>query len=174
MDPNFLGNFLHVELSGVPEVTEALQELYPTVVAQAVEGANDVMIELLQNVENEVPYAYVAWADIGGFITPKQAAFVHAMLSSGRMTAGVDARSLKFSGSWEKTGTGENQYVINTADYAPWVMGQGEMARMHIMQGWLDDYEWAQKHQDEIGAAFQKIIDAAVQQYNDEMMSVSP
>ncbi len=174
MDPNFLQNFLQVDIAGVDEVSEKLQQLYPTVVAEAVEGANDAMIELLSQVESEFPYTYVSWADIGGFITPKQAAFVHYMMAQGLMSAGVDTRTLELSGSWEKVGSGENQYVVSTAPHAPWVMGEGEMARMHIVQGWLDDYEWARKHEDEIGAAFQEVLDKAVQEYNDEMQSVAP
>lgn len=169
MDPNFLGNYLHVEIAGVDEVSEDLQRLYPEVVGQAVEAANDAMVELLQGVEDETPYTYVSWADIGGFITPKQAAFVHAMMAQGLMSAGMDTRTGELAGSWEKVGSGENQYVVSTAPHAPWVMGQGEQARMHIAQGWLDDYEWARKHEDEIGKAFQDAVDQAVEEFNDSM-----
>lgn len=174
MDPNFLQNFLRVDIAGVEPVTEDLQRLYPQVVGEAVESANDVIIELLSAIESEVPYVYVSWEDVGGFITPRQAAFVHAMLAQGLMSAGVDARSLDFQGSWEKVGEGENEYVVNTAPYAPWLMGEGEQARMHIMQGWPDDYEWARRHEDEIGEAFQKTIDEAVQRFNDEFTAVAP
>lgn len=173
MDPNFLGNFLHVDIVGADEVAQKLQRLFPEVTDPATEAANDVLIELL-SAGYDTPYTYVSWAEIGGFITERQRRFVMAMMSQGLMTAGIDARTFEMLNSWEKVGLGANQYVVNTSAHAPWVMGQGEQARMHIAQGWLDDYEWASRHSDEVVKAYQDALDAALAEWNEEMMSVAP
>ncbi len=169
--PGSIDNLLQIDITGIDTTRANLGSLYPEARRLGVKHADDWIIDALLRVEDEVPYTYVSWDSIGGFVSDKQRRFVMAMIEAGEFTPGQDTRTGRFPKSFQRVGSPPDEKVASTSPYGPWVMGVGEQARMHIMQNWPDVVEWLSRHEDQIRSSFEEGVQVAVQNFNEMMIS---
>lgn len=156
--PPAQGDFLGVDISGIPAIQDKLAGLYGPVADAGVEAGNEYLLGALKSYP---PYMYVSWAQVGGFISDRQRRYVMARIHDGTITPGVENRTNTLSQGWVTLGQGVNQIIVNEVPYAFFVVGE-QMSRMHFLQGWHYYTFTVQRNMTGIKTAFQKGVNEEI------------
>ena len=123
-----------IVIDGLSELRTKL-ERFPK---EAQDAAGDMVSDYVVNIMREyVPYAYVPFKSAyGGWFSEKQRRYVMARIHEGSIRPGAPSRTQHLREGWEKMGEGADTLVVNSVEYAGYVVGDADQARMHKKIGW--------------------------------------
>ena len=127
------GENIRIDIQNLQDVMYELDNLYPAVANRAVETADEWLVNSLNTYAQEAPYNYLSWADVGGFISDKQRAFVMAAIKEGRITIPYPRISRD---NYHTVGSGYNQTIESNEESMYYSMSDEGQSYMQGMRGW--------------------------------------
>lgn len=137
-----MAEFIGLEIEGVEKIYLALAELPSELTDAGADAILDYWRGALRNPANYPPYRYISRAQAypsapykPGYFSARQFRFVMALVRN--HSPGPQNRTGELAKSWDKIGRGESGFLVNSAPYASFVIGDGTQAAQPALVGWL-------------------------------------